>query len=209
MPESQPLPDVRYTPARPRAELIAAIRDGSASLDPSLRILAENILGAGSQIDLVAADAEGRVVLVMLGEEGEDRDLFTRALAQRAWVAPRVRDWIQLAPSLGLRPDSSVTASILCPSYSPETVVAADAVGAQILQLSTYRWVQSGAATHVLIEPSPRAQGADQPVTRRVSGTSTGHSTAAEDGAGPGAPFRTGLTEEDLNLTPQEVRDFD
>jgi hypothetical protein len=212
MPESQSLPDLRYTPARPRAELITAIREQPDCLGTSLRIVAENILGAGSTIDLVAADREGRLLLVLVGVDGEDMELFTRAIAQRAWVTPRIADWIQLAPGLALRANAPVRALLLSPVYRAETVAAAEAIGPDIIGLATYRWVQAGPATRVLIDLSPRESegaGTQQGLQPGSSPGNSGGPGSSNDAGGTGARFRTGLTEDDLNLSPQEARDFD
>ena len=60
-------------------------------LDPGLRVIAENIMGLASPIDLVTVNDHGDVVLMLLALEGEsDATLLTRSLAQRAWIAARV-----------------------------------------------------------------------------------------------------------------------
>ena len=134
------MPEISYIAPLPRAELRAVLRRSHGALDPSLRILAEDLLGAGSNIDLVAADAAGRVALILIGDEGGDRELFTRAIAQRAWVTARLRDWTQLAPSLGLDIDAPVRLSLLCPSYAAETLAAAAALGPDFMELSVVRY---------------------------------------------------------------------
>jgi hypothetical protein len=236
------LPDLIYIPARPRAELLEAIRHRGANLQPALRILAEELLGAGSTIDLVAVDAEGGLVLVLIGESGEDLELFTLGIAQRAWVTARVRDWLQLAPTLAIRPEAPVKLSLLAPFFRPETVAAAGTLGPGTVELSTYRWIQNGAAAGVLIEPlatpeerapGMRGQRASEPepisaslITEPTSGpepeleavleaetgtqprSPAGTPARAEANAST-APFRTGLTEEDLFLTIQETREFE
>jgi hypothetical protein len=81
-------------------------------------------LGANARIDFVAVEPPGRVVLILVGEDGEDLELIGRALAQRAWVEPRLRDWIQLGPNLGLMPNAGVRAILLCPAFRAETLAA-------------------------------------------------------------------------------------
>ena len=110
MPES----DLRYVAALPRPELRNALRRAQA-FDPPLRILAEDVLGADSSIDFVAVDPDGRVILVLIGEDGEDRELLTRAIAQRAWVRPRIRDeiWLKLWGNLSFNPVSVLTQGTL------------------------------------------------------------------------------------------------
>jgi hypothetical protein len=186
--------DVSYIPPLPRTELRAALRRNHAALDPSFRMLAEDLLGAGSTIDLVASDPAGRVALILIGDEGGDRELLTRGIAQRAWVMPRLRDWMQLAPSLGLQLDAPVRLSLVCPAYAAETLAAAAALGRDVVELFVYRCVQNGASSSVLVERVGEADVARQP-------------PAAATASQP-PRFRSGLTEEDLNLTPLEVRDF-
>jgi len=267
------LAELRIVPPRAREDLLDAICLRTGDLHASLRILARDVLGAGSTIDLVAADASGQVVLVMVAEADEDLASFTRAIAQRAWVAPRVRDWMQLAPDLGVRPDAPVTVSLLAPSFRPETRVAAGAFGDDAVTLSTYRWIRAGSSDAVLFErhalgrqtvakplhppaagatePAPAAPSLDAPyraggsVPRRATApraerreapaaevgeapaAEVGEAKAAEVGEAPReetatppppraraaaaarAHFRTGLTDDDLNLTPQEAREFE
>lgn len=190
------MPDtpLRYA-SLPREELRAALRQPH-SFEPPLRILAEDVLGADSSIDLVAVDPAGRIVLVLLAEtdaEGEDGALLTRGLAQRAWVKPRLRDWLQLGPNLEISASAPVVARLLSPHFSPETRAAADAVGPDAIELWACRSVRNGAHVGVLLEPLT--------------------APAAEAGlptpSGPTGSFRSGLSEEDLGLTADEIRDFD
>ncbi len=186
--------EVSYIAPLPRTELRAALRRNHAAIDPALRILAEDLLGAGSPIDLVAADAAGRVVLILIGDEGGDRELLTRGIAQRAWVMPRLRDWIQLAPSLGLQVEAPARLSLVCPAYAADTLAAATALGRDLVELFVYRCVQNGASSSVLVEQIGAAPAARQPASPPTPGQLP--------------RFRSGLTEQDLNLTPLEVRDF-
>ena len=188
--------DLRYVGALPRPELRNALRRAQA-FDPPLRILAEDVLGADSSIDFVAVDPDGRVILILIGEDGEDRQLLTRALAQRAWVRPRIRDWLQLAPNLELSANAPVVASLLCSSFSADTRVAAADLGSDVLELCTLRCVQNGSEVTVLLErlsqPDPaagRAIAVDLPPERSTR-------------------FRSGLSAEDLQLTLEEIREFD
>jgi hypothetical protein len=191
MPES----DLHYVASLPRPELRNALRRAQA-FDPPLRILAEDVLGADAPIDFIAVDPDGRVVLVLIGEDGEDQELLTQALAQRAWVRPRIRDWLQLAPNLELSASAPVAVSLLCPSFSSSTQAAAADLGPDVLDLSTLRCVRNGAEATVLLERlSPPG-----PSDRR---------RAAVDPPAEGGPrFRSGLTAEDLQLTPEEISEF-
>ena len=192
MPDS----DLHYVSALPRPALRNALRRAQA-FDPPLRILAEDILGADAAIDFIGVDPGGRVVLVLIGEDGEDRELLTQALAQRAWVRPRIRDWLQLAPNLELSASAPVVVSLLCSSFSGDTLAAAADLGPEVLDLSTLRCVQNGSEATVLLERLPPR-----------GGSPAGAAAVAPPPAG-GSGFRSGLTAEDLQLTPEEISEFD
>jgi hypothetical protein len=160
-----------------------------------LRLIAEGVLGADSSIDFVGVEPTGRVVLILVGEEGDDLELIGRAVAQRAWIEPRIRDWIQLAPDLGMRPGAGARAVLLCPSFRHETEVAAAALGDQAISLVRYRWLRNGSNVEILIEPIARA------ATR-------GSTPPRPDRSGL-PPFRTGLSHEDLGLTSEEYIAFE
>ncbi len=95
-----PLPDLSLTAPPARAELLAQLGSRLTELIPGARLLAERVLGADSRIDFIVAEPSGRVILVLVGEEGQDLELIGRGLAQRAWVEARLRDCLQLAPNL-------------------------------------------------------------------------------------------------------------
>ena len=183
------MPDspLRYT-SLPRDELRRAVAQPH-SFDPPLRVLAENVLGADSAIDLVTVDTRGRIVLVLIGDR-DDSNLLTRGLAQRAWVQPRLRDWLQLGANLQVSASAPVVARLLAPGFSPETRAAAEAVGPDVVELWACRSVRNGAALGVLLEPL------SSPV--RVA-----------PGQGAIEDFRSGLSEDDLGLTAEEIRDFE
>jgi len=183
--------------ARPpqRSQLTEALRARLGEVVPSLHLIAEGVLGADSRIDFVGVEPAGRVVLILVGEEDDDLALIGRAVAQRAWVEPRIRDWIQLAPNLGLRPGAGVRAVLLCPAFGGETQAAAAALGSETVSLVRYHSLHNRGNLEILIEP----------VTRE-----TPH------GSGPNRPdrsdaprFRTGLSHEDLGLTAEEYAEFE
>ena len=188
------MPDpLRYAPTLPIAEMRAALRAPHA-FDPPLRVLAEGVLGADSPIDLVAVDPRGRIVLVLIAEGPDDAGLLTRGLAQRAWVEPRLRDWLQLGPELEISASAPVVAALLSPTFAPETRAAADVLGADVVELWSCRCVRNGSGVAVLLEPL----------------TARGGRTPEAPGASPSpAAFRSGLSEEDLGLAPEEIRDFE
>jgi hypothetical protein len=191
MPDPSPL---RY--ANPSPEELRQVLRQPHAFDPPLRVLAEDVLAADSRIDLVSVDAMGRIVLVLVGELGDDSALLTRGLAQRAWVKPRIRDWLQLGADLQVSASAPVVARLLSPGFSPETRAAAEAVGPDAVELWSCRCVRNGAELGVLLEA----------LTNPVSATSRG---AADESSGESREFRSGLSEEDLGLSPEEIRDFD
>jgi hypothetical protein len=178
-----------------RPQLIEELRTRLSEVVPALRLIAEGVLGADSSIDFVGVEPTGRVVLILVGEEGDDLELIGRAVAQRAWVEPRIRDWIQLAPNLGVRPGAGARAVLLCPSFRRETETAAAALGDQAVSLVRYRSLLNGGALQILIEP----------IDREVAG---GSNPPRPDRTGVPA-FRTGLSHEDLELTEEEYGEFE
>ena len=181
-------------------DLLGQLRGRLGHAVPGLRLLAEGLTGADAPIDFVALEPGGRVVLILVGDRGEDLELVGRGLAQRAWVTARIGDWIQLAPNLGLRPDSEVRVLLLCPSHSAETRAAVRAVGPEVMALAIYRCVENGAdfqllVEHVVADEPEASAAAPQPGPRGAPAAT--------------APFRTGLTDADLGLTPEERREFE
>lgn len=178
-----------------RSQLLEGLRGRLCEVVPALRLIAEGVLGADASIDFVGVEPTGRVVLILVGEEGDDLELIGRAVAQRAWVEPRIRDWIQLAPNLGVRPGAGARAVLLCPSFRHETEVAAAALGDPAVCLLRYRCLLNAGNLEILIEP----------IAREVARGST---PPRPDRSGVPA-FRTGLSHEDLGLTAEEHVEFD
>jgi hypothetical protein len=197
------MPDLRLIAPPPRAELLAALRDRLGHALPGMRLLAEGILGADATIDFVAREPTGRVVVILVGDRDDDLALVARGLAQRAWVSARLGDWAQLAPNLALRPDAEVRVLLACPAFGVEAAAALRALGPDVAAAVTYRCVQNGVGFEVLVE-HPFADELDdepdEPAPRPpASGASSGEAPA----------FRTGLSDADLGLTPDEQREFE
>jgi hypothetical protein len=188
------LPELSLCDPPPRPELVRLLRACAGATWPALRVIAEDVLGIESRIDWVALEPGGRACLALVGERDRDLELVGRALAQRAWLTPRLRDWLQLAPRIGLRPEAGVRALLLCPSFGSEALAAASALGPDALSLATFRCVRDAAGVSVLIEPL---------------GTPVAASEAAPARSEPIEPFRTGLSDLDLGLTPEERREFE
>ena len=179
----------------PRSELLQLLSARLGEIVPGWQPLAQDLLGADAAIDLLGSDSGGRAVLVQVGEVGEDLELIGRALAQRAWVAPRIRDWMQLAPALPLRPEAGVLAVLLCPAFRPEAIAATCSLGSASLVLGTYRVFRDGSRLEPLLEPVGTVADIRRPAEPPSQATP--------------APFRTGLTDEDLDLTHDEHAEFE
>jgi hypothetical protein len=169
-----------------------ALRRALASQWAELRVVAEDVLGAESRIDLVAVGPAGEVLLLLVGEPGADLALVARGLAQRAWVEAHLPDWLKLAPDLGAKPDAGVAVLLLCEHFGTEALAAARALGPSRVAVAACHWATEGAEVRAWISPIeleiPAANGAQpEPL--------------------PGAPrteFRTGLRDEDLGLSADE-----
>lgn len=187
--------ELRLVTPPPRAELLSLLRARLGHAVPGARVVAEDVLGEESRIDLVAVDPTGAAVVVLVGDAGDDLELVGRGIAQRAWVEARLRDWRQLAPGLGLRPEAGVRICLLCRDFRAETRAAARALGAERLTLIRYRCVAGvGGDLAVLLEHAvfEAAGDASPPGTEP-----------------PAATFRTGLTDADLGLTDAERSAFE
>lgn len=189
------MPELSFTSSPPRTELLRQLRLRLPEALPGLRLVAEGILGADSRIDFVGVDAEGRVALVLVGEREHGLVLLGRGIAQRAWVVDRLRDWLQLAPALGIRPEAGISLVLMAPGFDRETEAAARSLGKAAPQLAVYRCVRNGAGVEALLEPRD------------------GQGAPAEAPPGPAAavaaPFRTGLTDADLGLSADERSEFE
>ena len=109
------MPDLSFITPPPRPELLRELRHTLLDAQPELRIVAQGLLGAQTPIDFVGIEASGRLVLVLVADDDRDLELLARGLAQRAWVEPRVSDWLQLAPDLGVRPRAGIRLLLLAP----------------------------------------------------------------------------------------------
>lgn len=183
--------ELRFAEAPPPDERRRALRDALGSLVAGWRPLARDVLGVESRIDWVGRDGEGRCVIVLIAEAGEDLGLLAQGLAQREWVAARLADWAQLAPEAGLRPDAGVCVLLLAPGFSLATRAAVRSVGDSGLRLVQLRFVENGSGTAPLLEP--------------VDAESAGEVRRSLDAAG----FRSGLSAADLDLTPEERAEFE
>lgn len=183
-------------PPSTRTERRQAIRRQLETIVPGLRLVADDVLAEASTVDLVGVDSHGRAVLVLIADHGEDLASFTRALAARAWVNLRVRDWAQLAPALKLRPAAGVRALLVCSSFDPDTAAAALSLGSEGIELVRY-------------DAGPGEHGSPGRIEFVSSRQVRGRSAAVPRLQGEASTFRSGLDEEDLGLSPEEIREFD
>jgi hypothetical protein len=187
-----------WDPDPPRERLLAGVRAELPRLAGGLRMLAADVLGEDARIDFVTVARDGRVVLVLVGWTGDDLEIVAQGLAQRSWVEARLADWLQLAPQLPLRADVPVGLLLLCPAFRPAARRAAASLGSDVA-LGTWRCQRTGgggAGGAVWVEEI--APGEAGP----------GRRSTAEPAVSPPAVFRSGLTEEELGLTPEERRDL-
>jgi len=156
----------------------ARLRAALARIDPQATVLAVDVLGLDARIDLVARDAEGGVWILLLAEPGRDLERWADALAQAAWLAPRLADWHQIAPERGLRPERGIRAAVVAAEFEARTLAAAESLGAAAPRL--VRSAPDGGRGHDVPAESP------EPGRR------------APAGRGARSVFRTGLEPRDF-----------
>jgi hypothetical protein len=178
-------------PSRPR--VLAGLPALVAALPDPLHTLIEQVAGLEGEIDLVARDGRGRVVAVRLAGAGEDLAALTDLVAQCAWLAPRIGDWLKLSPALGVQPELGVSGLLLASQFDPRTVATARALPAgdiSLARVSAFEW-QGGLA--LALEPLEGSEPTRPPVARALS--DVGPEVAALE-----SRFRTGLGDDELGL---------
>jgi hypothetical protein len=178
----------------PRAELHERVRARMAEFGGALRVIAEDLLGADTTIDWIAVDVEGQVAVVLLGQAGRELELIATGVAQRAWVSARLKDWLQLAPNLGLKPEAKVRLLLIGAAFDGTARQAAAALG-ETVELWTYRCVRNGAGADVLLE--------------RASGPASSGPRSRSPGAPPTSAFRSNLSDPQLGLSAAERAEFE
>ena len=113
-----------------------ALRGALLRLTPPLEAIAEDVLGLVSRIDLVARDPDGAVTLILVASAGTDLARLGEGIAQRVWLEPRLADWNQLAPHLGLAPERGVRLLLVAPRFDERTRAAAEALGPDLVRLA-------------------------------------------------------------------------
>ena len=194
--------EVRDVPPVSAEQLRKELRQRIAQVHPDLRVIADDFLGLASPIDLLAVNGRGEIFLLLLALEGEDdAALLTRALAQRAWAGPRVRDWAKLAPDLELAADAPVRAILFAPSFGIETRAAASSLRAGAIELIRFVSVRAGAERGLLLEPVEDKAG------RRTRPAAGSRKPPAPSPDRPLPEFRSRLTDADLGAKPSQDDD--
>ena len=194
--------EVRGVPPVSAEQLRKELRQRIAQVHPDLRVIADDFMGLASPIDLLAVNGRGEIFLLLLALEGEDdAALLTRALAQRAWAGPRVRDWAKLAPDLELAADAPVRAILLAPSFGVETRAAASSLRAGAIELIRFVSVRAGAERGLLLEP------VDERAGRRTRPPARSRKPPVVDPDKPLPEFRSRLTDADLGAKPAQDDD--
>ncbi len=166
----------------PHGAIRARVRARLGGFDRPLRILAEAVCGeADATIDWVAVEPDGRACVVLVAEGESEPGLVAVGLAQRAWIERRLADWLQLAPTLGVRREVRARLLLLAGAHPPLTAAAARAADADGITLAVLPELAGGETR------PPRAEPPREPRERL-----------------PGPGFRTGLGENDLDITPEE-----
>lgn len=213
------MPELRAIAPPSRKELLRGLAARLGDAAPGWQPLAEGILGASPRrIDFVGLQPGDRLTAVLVGDAEEDLELIARGLAESDWLTRRVPDWLQLSRDLVIRPDVATQAVLLCPAFRSEAVVAARAVGER-LRLATYRWVRSGTASEPLIEllladPGDPLEEDDplplEPVAVPAAAPARQDPARTPPGGAPESEaFRSGLRDEDLGLTPEELSELE
>jgi len=151
---------LRAVPLPSPERLRSALRPALAARGRPLRVLAEGVDGIAGEIDLVAIDPGGTLVVVLVASDpAEALGLVARGLAERRSLPRRAEDWLKFAPDLGLRVERGVELLLLAPDFGAATRAAAAEAGPS-LELVRMRFAAlDGGAPEPLLEsleiPSP------------------------------------------------------
>ena len=190
-----------------RRRVAAALEELVAALPAPLAPLARGVAGLEAELDLVARDAAGGAVIVRLADPGEDLAALADLVAQCAWLAPRLADWLRLAPALGLVPERGARGLLVAPVFDPRTREAAGALpGISLARVLALEWRGESALAIEPLAAGP-ARLADPPRVHPPDPfpPPPGEGPAPE-GKRRGPPFRSGLRDEDLGLPRRPSR---
>ncbi|MAE93735.1 MAG: hypothetical protein CL910_03665 [Deltaproteobacteria bacterium] len=177
------------------------VRRALLGLREPLDLLAEDVLGLGARIDWVARDPLGGVTLVRWAAAGEDLAALADLVAQRAWLAPRLPDWHQLAPERQIDPERAPSGLVLGLRFDPRTSAAAAALAPPI---EVGRWMHIDGKPRIWLENGPEPW--DEPAEREgdtearspVLSRADGPSSSSPPAEGLVSRFRTLLLDGDL-----------
>jgi hypothetical protein len=163
-----------------------ALRSGLAAqlarIGTSLELVAEDVIGEeDAPIDWIASAPDGRAWIVLVEPATGDGRMLEQALVQCAWVQARIRDWIQLAPSLGLRAELVPRALLIARDFGRVTRIAARLAAGEDVLLARWSGDQRAPALDVLEPPARRSRGTPGASPRPLVSV-----------------FRSGLTDTDL-----------
>lgn len=186
-------------PADSRRPATPEVRQALLGLADPLELLAEDVLGLDVAIDWVARDPLGGVTLVRWAAPGADLAALADLVAQRAWLAPRLRDWHQLAPERRLDPERAPSGLLLGLDFEPRTRAAAATLAPPI---EVGRWVRIEGRPRIWLANGPEPW--DEPFPAATVGAAP---PAVVPASVPDRPapaeglvsrFRTLLREDDL-----------
>jgi len=133
-----------------RTEILECLEGLLGASPEPLRLIVRDIQGLGGPIDAVACDAAGTPVLIGIATPDGAGDPLGSLLAQRAWLAPRIRDWLQLNPQLPFRTDVRPRMLLLGGEWEAATLAAAAEIG---VELGRLRALETAEGTVVGLEP--------------------------------------------------------
>ncbi|MDG2334161.1 MAG: hypothetical protein P8Q97_08055 [Myxococcota bacterium] len=132
----------------------AEAREQLGQLGQGLRVIAEDVMGLTSSIDLLAVDPDGGLVAILIASEPDQEPaLLGRGIAHRAWADQRAKDWCTLAPELAIAWDRPARCILLAPDFGEETRLAARTLGSDTVLLVRYLALRAGKETGLLLEP--------------------------------------------------------
>jgi hypothetical protein len=194
------------SPSHARTELLAAVGAELHQVVPGWRWIAQELLAQDSRIDLFGVDEDAAAVIVGVGAAPRELELLGRLLAWRHWLTPRLPDWLKLAPALGVRPDRPIRAVLVCHEPGIELCTAVESLGLSWLQLVRRRGDEGGRRAPGARLERLVARPEDTGLPR--SGNGAVQRAPVVESA-PQAAFRTGLTDADLGLSPDERAEFE
>ncbi|MDH3686063.1 MAG: hypothetical protein OEP95_07545 [Myxococcales bacterium] len=188
-----------------RAEILECLEGLLGASPEPLRLIVRDVQGLGGPIDAVACDATGTPVLIGIATPDGAADPLGSLLAQRAWLAPRIRDWLQLNPQLPFRPDVRPRMLLLAGQWEAATLAAAAEIGVELGRLRALETVE-GTVVGLETPPERASSATERPPLERASfgpertpPEAPPPEPATPPLARPDSGFRTGLRAEDLD----------